>query len=83
MARCVASPPRDGVRPPRLGFQLAVPLSLGDPADAERHIPWARDGWKAVQPYAAGAVYVNYLEAGQEGADRIRAAFGANYDRLR
>jgi hypothetical protein len=25
---------------------------------------------------------MNYLEGGQEGADRIRAAFGGNYDRL-
>ena len=53
-----------------------------DPADAEPNIRWARDLWNAVQPFAAGVVYVNYLEGGQEGANRIRAAYGANYDRL-
>jgi FAD/FMN-containing dehydrogenase len=53
-----------------------------DPAESERHIKWARDVWQAVQPFASGGVYVNYLEPGQEGADRIRAAYGPVYDRL-
>jgi FAD/FMN-containing dehydrogenase len=53
-----------------------------DPTDSERHIQWARDLWQTVQPYASGSVYVNYLEPGQEGADRIRAAYGPVYDRL-
>jgi FAD/FMN-containing dehydrogenase len=53
-----------------------------DPAEADQHIQWARGVWQAVQPYASGSVYVNYLEPGQEGADRIRAAYGPVYDRL-
>ena len=53
-----------------------------DPAEAEQNIQWARGVWQAVQPYASGGVYVNYLEGGQEGADRIRAAYGPVYDRL-
>jgi FAD/FMN-containing dehydrogenase len=53
-----------------------------DPTDSERHIGWARELWQAVQPYAAGRVYVNYLEGGAEGAERIRAAYGPVYDRL-
>ena len=53
-----------------------------DPAEAEQNIQWTRGVWQAVQPYASGGVYVNYLEAGQEGADRIRAAYGPVYDRL-
>jgi FAD/FMN-containing dehydrogenase len=63
-------------------FNLLFLSRWADPADADRNIQWARDGWNAVQPYAAGAVYVNYLEGGQEGADRIRSAYGGNYDRL-
>jgi FAD/FMN-containing dehydrogenase len=63
-------------------FNLLFLSRWADPADADRNIRWAREGWSAVQPYAAGAVYVNYLEGGQEGAERIRAAFGGNYDRL-
>jgi FAD/FMN-containing dehydrogenase len=53
-----------------------------DPAEADIHIQWARDIWSAVQPYAAGVVYVNYLEGGEEGASRIKAAYAGNYDRL-
>jgi FAD/FMN-containing dehydrogenase len=33
-----------------------------------------------MQPFAAGGVYVNYV--GEEGADRVKAAYGRNYDRL-
>ena len=53
-----------------------------DPAEADRNIQWARGVWQAVQPFASGGVYVNYLEPGQEGADRVRAAYGPVYDRL-
>ena len=42
---------------------------------------WARDVWAALQPSSAGGVYVNFL--GEEGADRVRAAYGeAKYARL-
>ena len=63
-------------------FNLLFLSRWADPSDADRNIQWARACWSAAQPYAAGAVYVNYLEAGQEGADRIRVAYGGNYNRL-
>lgn len=53
-----------------------------DPAEAERNIQWARGLWNAIQPHAAGVVYVNYLEGGEEGAARIRSAYAQNYDRM-
>jgi len=65
-----------------LDYNMVVVTRWEDPADAERHISWTRDLWRAVQPFAAGGVYVNYLEGGQEGADRIRQAYGPNYERL-
>jgi Berberine and berberine like. len=46
----------------------------------ERHIAWARAFWAAMRPFATGGVYVNNL--GEEGEDRVRAAYGANYARL-
>jgi FAD/FMN-containing dehydrogenase len=50
-------------------------------ADGERHIAWARDFFDAVQPHARGRVYVNFL--GEEGPERVRAAYGAEkYERL-
>jgi len=51
-----------------------------DPADDERCIAWARDFFNASKPFASGGVYVNFLTA-DEG-DRVRDAYGQNYDRL-
>ena len=51
-----------------------------DPADDGRCIGWARDFFNATTPFATGGVYVNFLTA-DEG-DRLRAAYGSNYDRL-
>ena len=51
-----------------------------EPSESNTHIAWADGLWRAIQPDSAGAVYVNYL--GEEGEERVRAAYGANYDRL-
>jgi len=50
-------------------------------ADGERHVAWTRDFFDALQPHARPRVYVNFL--GDEGPERVRAAYGAeNYERL-
>jgi FAD/FMN-containing dehydrogenase len=51
-----------------------------DPANNERMIKWARDYWEALHPHSAGASYINFMM--EEGQDRIRAAYGGNYERL-
>jgi hypothetical protein len=51
-----------------------------DAADSEKNIGWARDCWKALRSFASGGVYVNDLD--QDDQDRIRNAYGANYERL-
>jgi FAD/FMN-containing dehydrogenase len=43
-------------------------------------IGWARDLFQATAPFATGSVYVNFLT--QDEGDRVRAAYGRNYDRL-
>jgi FAD/FMN-containing dehydrogenase len=54
-----------------------------DPAQDAANIRWAREVAEAMRPFTTGSDYVNHigLEA-EEGTDRIKAAFGANYDRL-
>ena len=48
---------------------------------ADEHVRWTRDFYTAVEPHAGGRVYVNFL--GDEGQDRVRAAYGeAKYARL-
>jgi FAD/FMN-containing dehydrogenase len=57
------------------------PIAIWDnPADDEANMRWARDFWAAVRPFSTGGVYVNNL--GDEGQDRVRAAYGENYGRL-
>jgi FAD/FMN-containing dehydrogenase len=49
--------------------------------DATPHIQWTRALWTAMRPFSAGGVYVNFL--GQEGAERVREAYGeAKFERL-
>lgn len=54
-----------------------------DPSEDAANIAWARQVAEAMRPFTSGSDYVNHigLET-EEGADRIKAAFGANYDRL-
>ena len=61
-------------------FVMNVHGRWDDAADDESGIRWARDFFKASAPYASGGVYVNFLTA-DEG-DRVRSAYGPNYDRL-
>ena len=51
-----------------------------DPAQDERHIAWALAFWERMRPFASAGVYTNNL--GDEGEDRVRAAYGSNYNRL-
>jgi hypothetical protein len=62
-------------------FNLVVIASWTDPAESDANIAWARGLIAAVQPFTTGGVYFNYLGA-DDGADRVRAAAGKNYERL-
>ena len=62
-------------------YHLFLISQWRDPAESERHIRWTREFWAAMQPFAAAGVYANELDH-DEGEERFRAAYGANYDRL-
>jgi FAD/FMN-containing dehydrogenase len=61
-------------------FAMNVHARWTDTADDARCVAWARDFFKAVTPFAAGSVYINFMT--QEEGARIREAYGPNYDRL-
>ena len=61
-------------------FVMNVHGRWDDAADDKRCIDWARAFFQASAPFASGGVYVNFLTA-DEG-DRVRSAYGPNYDRL-
>lgn len=61
-------------------FVMNVHGRWDDPADDKRCVAWARAFFAASAPFASGGVYVNFLTSDE--ADRVRTAYGPNYDRL-
>ena len=65
--------PRENKRPFGLGRRHDA-----DPAPA---VHWVEETWTALQPFATGGAYVNFL--GDEGEARVRAAYSPRtYERL-
>jgi FAD/FMN-containing dehydrogenase len=62
------------------GFNLFLISQWSDPGQTDAGIAWARETFDALTPYMADRSYTNYLSADDHG--RVRAAYGANYDRL-
>ncbi|WP_119302773.1 FAD-binding oxidoreductase [Dongia deserti] len=53
-----------------------------DPAKAPALKQWARDYWAAIHRHNKhGGAYINFM-MDDEGEERVRASYGANYDRL-
>ena len=66
-------------RTPRFAMNIVGLWAAGEPAAP--HIAWVRRTFDALQPFATGAPYLNFLA--DEGTDRVRAAYGPEtYDRL-
>jgi FAD/FMN-containing dehydrogenase len=63
-----------------LQYDLVILASWTEPADTGRNIRWTRECFDALQPHLDHGVYVNDL--GEEGDQRVRDAYGANYARL-
>jgi FAD/FMN-containing dehydrogenase len=62
-------------------FVFNIQSSWTDAHESDRHVRWTREFWSAMRPFAAGGTYMNFLTA-DEGEERLRAAYGVNYDRL-
>jgi FAD/FMN-containing dehydrogenase len=67
--------------PHRTGIHMGIYSLWKDPAQNAPNIAWVRQTWDAIQPFVPGGVYVNEL-GDDEGDDRVRQAYGGNYDRL-
>ena len=62
------------------GFVVNIAGAWDNPAEADRHTAWVRTCWEALRPHSTGT-YVNFLTQ-EDDAQRVRAAYGSNYDRL-
>ena len=62
---------------------LIVVAQWLDPGEPEFHVRWTRELWQDLKPYGTGGVYVNNIGREEDdGAEQIRASYGANYQRL-
>ena len=61
-------------------YDLLILSQWDDPADATGNIAWTSELFEAMHPHLGAGVYLNNL--GDEGPQRVRQAFGPNYDRL-
>jgi FAD/FMN-containing dehydrogenase len=62
-------------------YNLDIHAQWAPGSAAGPHIAWARTARHAAKRASAGGGYVNFIEAGQD-SERIRAAYGGNYERL-
>ncbi len=63
------------------GAVLNIASAWEQARDDEQNIEWARTAWRDMRQFSTGGTYVNFLTE-EEGADRTRAAYRTNYDRL-
>jgi FAD/FMN-containing dehydrogenase len=82
MGGAVARGPSDYPVPWRHSPWVVHPFGIWEsPADDERGKQWVHDVRADVQPWASGAVYLNFI--GREGQERVVAGFGEEgYERL-
>jgi FAD binding domain/Berberine and berberine like len=67
--------------PHRFDHYNCGPLAGWDSAaETDQNISWARRCWEALRPFYKRSAYVNDL--GEEGEERVKEAFGQNYQRL-
>jgi FAD/FMN-containing dehydrogenase len=64
-------------------YQLVIGGAWDDPAEQETCIAWARRFHDALAPHALGGRNLNFtIVDPEERAERVRAAYGDNYERL-
>ena len=64
------------------GWNLLIPSVWTDPDATEANVEWTRGAFAALRPELTGDRWLNYL-GDDQADDAIRAAYGANYERLR
>jgi FAD/FMN-containing dehydrogenase len=60
---------------------LNIAASWEKAEDDRSNIEWTRAAWRDLRRFSTGGTYVNFLTE-EEGDERIRAAYGNNYERL-
>jgi FAD/FMN-containing dehydrogenase len=82
LAGAIAAVPADATAYPHREAPYLININGvdDDPASDDEVISWTRETFAALAPFSTGGVYVNFV--GNEGEERVRAAYGPAYDRL-
>ncbi|MEX0874089.1 MAG: FAD-binding oxidoreductase [Actinomycetota bacterium] len=62
------------------GYNAVLISQWTDATQTDECISWTRSTYDALRPFMDDSVYVNYLDADDDG--RIRSAYGPNFERL-
>lgn len=63
-------------------FLLGIESNWERPEDDDAALEWGRAAFRALEPFATGAEYVNFPGLYEDNDRMVRGAFGANLDRL-
>jgi hypothetical protein len=76
--------PSDTAFPHRFDHYDSGPWAIWqDRSDTERSIRWARECWDALRPFYEPSAYVNAVDdAISDNDERVRSAYGSNFERL-
>ena len=61
-------------------FAAVIAGMWPDPAQNEANVAWVRRYYEAIAPHSEEGGYINFMAADDQ--DRVKANYGANYDRL-
>jgi FAD/FMN-containing dehydrogenase len=61
-------------------FNFSIDNAWEDPAQDAQQIAWSQSFYEAMTPHLSGGAYLNFVS--EEPADKVRQAYGANYERL-
>jgi hypothetical protein len=61
-------------------FIMNIHGRWSEPSEDDQCTAWARQLFDAITPFAQGSVYVNFMT--QDEGERVKAAYGPNYERL-
>jgi FAD/FMN-containing dehydrogenase len=66
----------------RRPYMIAFESTWTNPRDNDANIAWARETHASMSRFTGAGIYLNFPEFGEEKVEMVRAAYGANFDRL-
>jgi hypothetical protein len=63
-------------------WSMVIAAIDANPSKAASLRDWARSYWKGIHPHNLSGGYVNFMSDDDDDKGRVKASYGANYDRL-